>query len=356
MKRVMNLCLFLVATIITSCAGPISPFGRINTFSNWNKKPFKVNTIIESPIPSQAKISFYPKRQLWHEASKFVLQIEDRDGVLPSHEFKIYYGDMDITNQFISDSVINMNKANTKVSFTLDNLNLLPNREHKIFVSYQRDHFTENVEANYEDPYCNISNDEGNKSKNYKLKDSITSISSKNNINPNLVAGLIAQESNFNSKAVSWAKAIGLTQVTPLAEEYIVDLQKEWPRYPDINKFSVSKIKTLIWMKKINAQNEWRLDPDKSIEGGVHYLNYIRGYWNKEKNKKIFGRSLASNEGNLFDVILASYNSGPYRVKRNLMKKRDNWKEAKNLKEARKYIKKVKSYCYHFSRPNLGHL
>jgi soluble lytic murein transglycosylase-like protein len=72
---------------------------------------------------------------------------------------------------------------------------------------------------------------------------------------------------------------------------------------------------------------------------------------NKEKIIK-YVSSQKQDDDLLINLLLASYNSGPYRVKRALIRKGPTWLEAKELREAKKYVKKVKSYCYHFSKNN----
>ena len=56
---------------------------------------------------------------------------------------------------------------------------------------------------------------------NQKLEDKIITIAKKYDHNPSLIAALIAQESGFKSHALSYAKALGLTQVTPVAHREI---------------------------------------------------------------------------------------------------------------------------------------
>ncbi|MCP4911956.1 MAG: lytic transglycosylase domain-containing protein [Oligoflexia bacterium] len=167
-------------------------------------------------------------------------------------------------------------------------------------------------------------------------------------INPSLLAALIAQESGFNSMAVSHAKAIGLTQVTENAEPHILEDSAHWPQYPKLNQFNVPTIKTLIYLGKVNAQNEWRLNPYLSMRGGAKYLKYLEDYWSSADAKFRIQTHLNSNWDKTSDLILASYNSGPFRVKQELTKYGPDWLNSPKLKEAKKYVSRVRSFCHEF--------
>ena len=113
------------------------------------------------------------------------------------------------------------------------------------------------------------------------------------------------------------------------------------------------RIKALVALGKINEKNEWRLSHDRSIQGGISYLKYIEQYWSSFDplvQRKLASLDTNKKDNEMVDLILASYNSGPYRVRRNLDKLGTNWLEATNLGEARKYVHNVKSYCYDFAR------
>ena len=200
----------------------------------------------------------------------------------------------------------------------------------------------------YSKPKCNINEiftiqtlNPFNVDENYKNK--IEQYAIKRNINPSLVSGLIASESSFNPKAVSYAKALGLTQVTNIAHK---QLQANFPKW-NIDKrttiFPAPVVKSLVNLKKITKKNDWRLDIDKSIEGGVEYLNYLVSYWRKSETAQRI------TSGEKTNLILASYNFGPARIKSYFKKDRKNWLNNQRLKEAKKYTNKIKSYCDHFT-------
>lgn len=79
-------------------------------------------------------------------------------------------------------------------------------------------------------------------------------------------------------------------------------------------------------------------------------MEFIENYWTRDENIAVVNKHLGATSNNISDILLASYNSGPYRVKRSIMKKGKNWLGSRSLREANKYVKRVKSYCYHFSR------
>jgi hypothetical protein len=148
---------------------------------------------------------------------------------------------------------------------------------------------------------------------------------------------------------VSWAKAIGLTQITDLAAEHVRNKHPQWPQYESIRKMSAPLVKAKILTGAIHASNEWRLDEEKSIEGSIDYIEYIKSYWQISENNSLLRDNMLDNPVAVSDVILASYNSGPARVKKNLRQLGRRWLEADDLYEARRYVARVRSFCHHFS-------
>jgi soluble lytic murein transglycosylase-like protein len=177
----------------------------------------------------------------------------------------------------------------------------------------------------------------------------IEKLAGEHKINPSFLAGLIAQESAFDHRAISWARAIGLTQITKLAEQEVSKFYSHWPRYDGLDSLSLPILKTMIITGQINAHNEWRLNPQMSIRGGLTYLTLLSNYWRRPENFARIVAQFKDPEEGFSQVILASYNSGFTRVGSALDRKGQNWIKENELKEARKYVSRILSYCYHFS-------
>ncbi|TNE96050.1 MAG: hypothetical protein EP326_13950 [Deltaproteobacteria bacterium] len=359
MKRLILICL-----VCTSCAGPMSPFGAMPVLDNVDTleevtKNDEQDTLIQGRGPasinelSPVKISFSPDRQMLHDKSELKISVEDPDGMDAHHIIRFFYDGMEVTD------IINKNSKKEilkdKVVYSIKDFRLIPERHNDIVVGYRRSPLSPIVYKRYQSPYCHwrdkltIKNPHRFEDKMETIK-IIENISLIEGVNPNFIAGLVAQESSFNPHAVSIAKAIGLTQVTSLAEEHVLQVHPEWPTYNDLNRYPVPVIKGLILTGQVNHENEWRLNPNYSIKGGIEYMEFIEDYWTRDENISVVTKHIGETGNSISDILLASYNSGPYRVKRSIIKKGKDWLQSRNLKEARKYVKRVKSYCYHFAK------
>ncbi len=112
-------------------------------------------------------------------------------------------------------------------------------------------------------------------------------------LDPHLVAGLVRQESEFNPKAVSRAKAYGLTQVLP-------STGRELYRRLKLGTFRTSVL----------------TDPDVNLRLGTHYL-----------------RQLNQSLGGKWEQTLAAYNAGKTRV--------DRWKTWYDYREPAEFIETI---------------
>jgi hypothetical protein len=343
--------LTLIGLLLCSCAGPTSPFGSPSLWSESLPKYIGVSTI------NQVKIKFYPKSQILHGQADFTVTIEDPQGIGPDARVRLFYNSLDVTSKFLSQArKTYLDSEHTKLQYSVSNVRILPLRENKIYFGYMRNLDAKPVVAKYEPPHCSLFQTEKLASTHEfelppNLKNMLQDFSANEKINPNYMAGLVAQESSFDSKAVSWDKAIGLTQITPLGEAEIFTSEMKWPRYPGINGMSPGTLKILVSRGRINSKNEWRLDPALSIKGGLAYIKYLNGYWSKPENRNKLNSIYSDPDREVSSVILASYNSGPARVSQAMQKYGDRWlSDSPELDEAKLYVKRVTSYCDYFSQ------
>lgn len=396
--RFHHLLLTLMIGMLCSCAGPMNPFGSVN--NPFAQTPMQDDSQVVKALAMEiidqeeellvqlkerapasvemtalaralskksaeakgAVIRFAPEEQVLTRSAPLKINIIDPAGIGPNHKVKIYYNKKDITKQVLAKAKNHRHQAGTQMDLDIDSIRFTSGKEHHIYVSYQRTPFHSPVVAQYRGPNCSVKG----QSKIYDLDElkehrwiikAIETHAKKFNINPGLLVGLVAQESAFNPKAVSWAKAVGLTQVTPLANAHVMKSYVHWPYFEGMRMMSIPEIKMNIDIGRINYKNEWRLDVDKSIIGGLYYLDYLIGYWEKSRTSKSFKKQRYQNVFNTSysDIILASYNSGPARVKKALRQLGPRWRESSELGEARKYMAKVKSYCREYSEVTYAH-
>ena len=123
-----------------------------------------------------------------------------------------------------------------------------------------------------------------------------------------LIKAVIKAESDFNPSAVSRVGASGLMQIMKATWDWICKdiIKQDW------------------------EYDKWKFDPDRNIEVGCAYLNWLFEYF---RNKRP-----------LLELVIGAYNCGQGRVQRNGYK-------IKGLpKETQKYISKVWVYFNMFSR------
>jgi Transglycosylase SLT domain len=334
--------------------GPTTPFGAINSFTLISKTTLQSEEITKkSPI----QIRFLPKRQVLHGKSDLVVEIHDREKIPALTSVKVFFNSVDVTDTFLSNvDVKNRIKEQIlEIEFKDVRLKLLDDNQIKI--GYQKEDSL--YVSQFNSPTCDffdtkpINNIQGFSPPNeYILW--MNDIARKHKFNPNLLTGIVAQESSFDPKAISWAKAIGLTQMTSLAEEQIRVEDKQWPQTREISSLNYVQLKQKISTGELNEENEWRLHPHKSLQGGAEYIAYLHKYWTLEENQLWLKKLPGDPNIVLSQVILASYNSGPSRVKSAIISDNEQWIKKPELKEAFKYINKVFSYCYHFSERSVS--
>lgn len=368
--------LLLVLPILFSCAGPMSPFGASapRPFSSVHEKETERSLASESAIIDlnrqvhpEVLITFYPEVQLFHRSMDWKVEIFDEQGIPANSSIRLIYRGEDITSQLKKVARWVASEDQRKLSIIINGLSFPAGKEHDIGLVYQRTpHLTQLSSTprenniffrQYHRARCQLKKHDSLKNfgqfkKHEHILELIEKIALKENTNPGLMAGLVAQESAFNPRAVSWAKAIGLTQVTSVAESHILENSKDWPSFPGIDQMNHLQLRSHVLSGKINKHNEWRLDKEKSLLGGIQYLHYLEDYWTRPMNWNTLEEQIPSNlidQELLTQVILASYHSGAFRVKRAISSEGPKWLASDHLKGARFYVQKVTSYCHDFS-------
>jgi len=334
--------LALLGTVI-GCAGPTSPFGAIElTSGDGNARVLKGGS-------GFGTINFSPSRQMYHKKTDIRVKVELPRELPPHSRFVVMYNGKDVSNTFKRYSK-QLRPSDFEVTMVHKELRLRPDRRHNLdFYLMSKKRVV--AHSKYLPPECRmdlaqriITTDPFRPPRSYL--DTITRVAQTQNLNPVLLAGLIAQESAFNPKAISIAKAVGLTQVTSLASRDVQRERPRWKRDPRFESKSVEELDRMIKRSQISSKSDWRLNPSRSIEGGALYLTYLRELWSTPEYQKYLK---ISGEDKMEPAILASYNSGAARVKTQMMDYGDQWMLSRDLREAFKYVNNVSSYCYHFA-------
>lgn len=385
MKILKTLSHLVGLGILASCAGPMDPFGPTPlvsrdqrpsltlTLDHWQQTPqgrFPASKAqifdLDQGKHEDVSIEIYPRAQRYHLAQEFKITVSDQRGIPSTHGLKIFHNDQDVTSTFLSQAQTHHDRARNHLTISFPNLRLPSRSPHDIVVTYspKGDYvpspLTELYVKRFNPPRCTLVAREsgiqqaGPFGRHWGVLRKIEAFSEGQGINPNLMAALVAQESSFNPRAVSTAKAIGLTQVTDIAAQHVLEEEdkRDWPIFPQISEWSYPRVRASILTGKIHPGNEWRLHVEKSLQGGLSYLQYLEDYWNlpNHRNQLVQTFGTANRNSEIFtEVILASYNSGPFRVRRAIASRGEKWLDAPELNEASRYIRNIQSYCDHFA-------
>lgn len=198
---------------LVSCAGPTHPWGnhglrlppsnseipiQIKSIVSSEDSDSRINTLKEN---SKATISFTPSKQNLTDISTFTVHIDNKDVIERNFKLNLYYNGVDVTESWLKNSKMDFNYEYTAITITFNTLKLLADGDHHIVLRFQNDQFTKAVTATFEDPTCSLNQNlkmgiisTFRKATNQR-KRSIASISKEEEVNPNFIAGLIAQES-----------------------------------------------------------------------------------------------------------------------------------------------------------------
>jgi hypothetical protein len=307
------------------------------------------------------EIRFDPPRQVLHGAHTLKVIVDDPKGATDNSGLRIRYHGHDVTRSFLMQAKFGhetLPGGGTRLIAEVPWVRLSPLSEHMIEVDYARPGSERRYRSRLMPPVCRAFERTALKGLDSfkpepQLVQSIEQISREMGFNPAFTAALIAQESGFNPQSVSLSRAMGLTQVTPLAEEEVSGVFSRWPRYEGSNTFPAPVLKYLVMSGEINGQNEWRLNPDRSIRGGLLYAQRLADRWvDSESFSKVSwtGSTDADVEVARTRLVLASYNSGYARVVQAIGRHGSAWLTAPELREARRYVNRIFSYCEAFER------
>jgi hypothetical protein len=327
----------------------------------WAVHPSQVTRTLASvpDAPNDTKgtsgvvIDFKPTRQVLHGPKPLIIRIQDPNGMSESPRLQVRYDGMDVTTTFLQQARRYSRSNEHELLVRVPVVRLSPHLDHRIEVRYYNASGVSS--AFYRPPVCRafdlkpVQHTDGFTPEN-NLLSIIANLSQQAQINPALTTALIAQESSFNPRTVSWAKAMGLTQMTPIAEDEIsdqVDNYQKWPHYKGIERIPASVIKMMVLAGKINAKNDWKLDKELSVRGGLAFILYLQKRWSTPEMRARF------DEIERTKLILASYNSGSARVLSALNHYGKSWIKAPELREARHYVNRIFSFCDFFSQDQL---
>ncbi len=355
----------LFTFILSACAGPATPFGALNSL----KKP-EIQIAQKTPIkslPIFAKTSeiytairrkatlpiirFSPEKQVLHNRINLSILIENLGESYNLDDLQVRYNGWDVTTPLLKQAKVRLGSGTLSIDLKDFRLNAKLGQKIEVQMSHEASRLMGS--ANLEEPSCHPFQvgDFGNVGDfrfQPRLLRYIKDTSKKYMFNPLMFTGLIAQESGFNPNAISWAKAVGLTQMTPAADRTIFKDSQTWPRNRSISSYPYPIVKSLIMSGKLNEKKDWRLNPFYSVKGGLLYINWVREYWSKKEHKALLNKVLGKSDMLLGQVILASYNSGPARVKYSIEKYGINWLSSPKLGAAQEYVAKITSYCEYF--------
>jgi len=354
------LALVCLLTALTGCVGPTTPLGAVDRSVQGPEAPAAEDAAVAcgpepSPVasPEPARILFTPTYQQVHGPYTWrVLVVDPPAGRPDASRLRVYYNGQEVTGaarfQFQLEYRPAEEKGAEALLLEMPHLRLGALQEHEILVQYTAAD-GRSLEATY--PFPAVEDLEAEEplatTRPFSVEPGVLAAvheaSQHYRLNPVLLTALIAQESSFDPYALSKANALGLTQVTHLAEGDIVRAFPLWPRYPGIQDLSRRKLGRLI-PKTINGKNEWRLDPVKSIWGGAYYLAYLRDRLTHDANRPTVALAGGKWDRVLTEACLASYNSGLNRVLYAIRKHRSAWLEQRSTREAKLYVRKILSY------------
>jgi soluble lytic murein transglycosylase-like protein len=348
------------------CAGPTTPFGALHTLTPvepiFESDELVIETteiltetqhewITRGPSSIAPQIALSPKAQVLHDKMDLTVAIQDQQGLSRHSRLEVFFNGQKVIMQ---KKYFSPPDDPTKGYYTFPNVRLRDDRENRIVTTYQSGESFPLIRAVLPPPDCiwqkqAVVHNTDPFSTSAEVLNLVMTQSHLDRVNSSLVTGMIAQESAFDSMAVSWAKALGLMQITPIADRQISEQFPNWPRDARINDLSAGQLKWLITSGNLNHSHDWRLDPERSIQGGIAVLKDMHAYWSRAEAQEVLQKHLSPLKRNETDLILASYHAGPVRVRRAIATYGDAYLLSAELSKTIRYVKRVKSYCHHFA-------
>lgn len=353
------LILGVLLGLLWGCAGPATPLGAV-----WAWTPGQASAKDEMEQARHAsrgglpKIEFLPARQILHGPSRMRVVIEDETvSNLSDSRLLVHYNGLDISRSFLNRSRVSYDPHRGRIVIDNPRIRLSATSDHFIEVAFRNPRGLY-AYARYEPPRCDAFRALpvlrlGKFSAHRHQAELIERISRAKGLNPAFATGLVAQESGFNPMAISWARALGLTQITPVAEVEVLRMYEGWPSYPGLNDKTVSELRELVDSGVVNERNEWRLDEELSVRGGLQYVKLLSERWSSPRMRARIQELFADPEVAETRLILASYHSGFTRVADALARDGRDWLSDPGLSEARKYVNRIFSFCNYFSEKEI---
>jgi|GEM_PF-4464604 hypothetical protein len=336
--------LILIAKLLTSgCAGPTSPFGAVEKDS---KEKLSQREPASLELPKGLEISFSPGRQIYHRKFDLVIHVKDLKGINDVGNFELFYNGKEVQSLLNKEFEWTISENSQRAKLTIKDIKLPVGKNHELNLKYKKDSKTYVKE--FLPPDCKMISSERienveNFQKDLHMLRMVELMAKKQDVSPSFLAALVAQQSGFNPYYVGAEQRLGLMQIRTLDSFLLTNIkdQKEWPSYPEIDQMSDIGLYTKVLLGLINSQNEWRLDAEKSLRGGIEYLKRLEDFWKKN----------LTQERN--DLILASYYSSPHKVLKSYNAAGKSWKDSDEIASVIPKLKAVKSYCYEFSHASL---
>ncbi|MGB0452173.1 MAG: hypothetical protein ACPGJV_00550 [Bacteriovoracaceae bacterium] len=150
--------------MLTSCAGPMDPFGakelgqvlKDNSknqskdllnhfdFDDFTESPSLARTPASEgkkihPDHNHQRISFYPEKQNWHDRFDFQIIIEDELGIPYDYEIQILYNGTPLSDSQLRNFKASYTNDRKKLTLTSSSFRLPVMKDHDIHVFYWRD-------------------------------------------------------------------------------------------------------------------------------------------------------------------------------------------------------------------------